>query len=124
VIQTEERRTFEQRYGTHCPFCGKSWGDPGPCGDGAEWSIRDSLKMLFAGNRSKDCAVCPRAIPMNATYCADHAPVRRGNRHAWREKHCEWCGTGYMTQKQGQRYCSLSCGNRARARAGREEQAA
>lgn len=126
TVQTEEPRTFEQRFGTHCPFCGRSWGDPRPCGDGADRTIRDSLRLLFAGSRSKDCALCARSIPAGRTYCYECAAARRGrgNRHAWREKFCGLCGAGYLTQKKEQRYCSLACGNRARARRGQEEQAA
>jgi hypothetical protein len=101
-----ELRTFEQRFGDRCPFCNRTWGDPTPCDTEPKIPIRVMLGSLFSRP--------PRPVRERKR--------QSGNRHAWIEKHCEWCAQPYQTQKKGQKFCSVSHGNMARAR--REEQAA
>jgi predicted nucleic acid-binding Zn ribbon protein len=120
MVMTLEVRTFEQRFGDHCPFCGKSWGDPNPCGDSrADWTIRDGLRMLFAGNKDKNCAICDKPIPMAATFCVDcreHRMKYQGREKSarYKERHakprvCVGCGETFMAKKTTQAACSLHC---------------
>ena len=92
-----ETRPFEARFGSRCPLCGKSWGDPSPCGDSrADRTIQQSLSLLFADRKSKNCEVCDRFIPANRTFCHDCSAARQRYRNA-QDRHrrvqsvCGWC---------------------------------
>lgn len=118
-----EVRTFEQRFGKRCPFCGEPWSSEKSCGPNKEYTIQQSLKLLFA-DRTTECLTCGRSIPNNRKHCWDCARQRelalgRDKAARYRERHqiakvCNWCGSAFNTHKGDQRYCSLSCGNRAR----------
>lgn len=120
-----EDRSFETRFGDRCPFCGRSWGDPRPCGDSrADRTIRDSLSLLFADRKSKNCEVCDRFIPSNRQFCYDCSAARQKHRNA-QDRHrramsvCEWppCSSffeGRVGKKQ--RYCSRDCSDRSRVK--------
>ena len=87
-----EVRTFEQRFGERC-FCGKSWGERGPCGDSrADWTMRDALKSHFIDRK-------PKAPP---------AP-RGGDRHRKVQSICSLCGTGWEHRADKTPTYCMSC---------------
>jgi hypothetical protein len=124
-----ETRPFEARFGSHCPFCGKSWGDPNPCGDSrADWTFKGSMRTMFAAREERECYKCHSVFQARPRefYCddckADHKrAVDREKTARYRERHkvdkvCDFCYSLFATAKKDQRFCSLSCGNKNRAR--------
>lgn len=127
---TREVRTFEQRFGEKCPFCGRNWGDPTKCDPNpADYTIRQALAAIFVREKvERDCAICGATFEVDARstrkYCGDDcrsAAVRQINRIA-QAKHrerlittrtCEFCTEEFSTHKREQRFCSLRCANRA-----------
>lgn len=120
-----ETRPFEARFGDRCPFCNRTWGDPNPCGDSrADWTIRDGLRLLFS-DRVAECVVCARQIQQGRKYCADcglsvQRVKSKEDRHKRVAGTCALpvCGKPFerRSDKKHQRFCSLRCGNRGRAR--------
>lgn len=122
-MQQLENRSFDTRFGERCPFCNTSWGDNRPCGDSrADWTIRDGLSMLFS-DRTSNCEICDRALPSNKKFCETCSQSRerernKGDRHRMIKAECLMCGGQYerRSDKNHQRYCSLSCGNKGRTK--------
>lgn len=121
-----ETRSFEARFGTHCPFCGRSWGDPRPCGDSrADWSIRDGLRLLFS-DRTSNCVVCDSQVQQGRKYCtACGLSVQRAKSRQSRHRlislgQCEVCDGPIEVRSdkkgRGQTVCGRSCAMKRRHR--------
>lgn len=122
-----ESRTFEQRFGRTCPFCGEPWSSEKRCGPRGpeDYTIRQSLKALFA-DRVSNCLICDKAMPAGRKHCYECAKPRNRaiNREAVKryrernqvEKRCVVCGSRFSTHKADQRFCTISCANRNRYR--------
>jgi len=115
-----EVRPFESRFGDRCPLCGKSWGDPSPCGDSrAERTIRDSLSLIFADRKGNNCAACQTEISVRRRYCYDcserNAKTHNaGDRHKRIQSVCQWppCSKLFTHRKdKARKFCSLKCGS-------------
>lgn len=100
TIQSAESRTFEQRFGKTCPFCGKGWGDPSRCDPiGAELQWRESNRQLFVRVEypERSCVVCLslfKPLVHNRSTCsAECATVhtrRRNNERSRRRNKAKW----------------------------------
>ena len=82
VIQSQEPRTFEQRFGTHCPFCGRSWGSAERC-DPVENNTFRKRQRRTSLAPERQCVICgalfiPSAV--NATACSRECREEKARR--------------------------------------------
>ncbi len=64
VIQSAEPRTFEQRFGKVCPFCGATWGSPTPCDPEPKMTWKDTNRALFEKPvfPERKCLICEESF--------------------------------------------------------------
>lgn len=80
MIQSEEPRTFEQRFGERCPFCNRTWGNPEPCDPQPATSNFNRRNYKRPVYPDRTCASCrrpftPRAV--NSTVCSSECAHER-----------------------------------------------
>lgn len=82
VIQSEEPRTFEQRFGTHCPFCGRGWGSAERCDPIPSNAFR-RMQRRTATFPARQCVICEAmftpAVP-NANCCSRECREEKARR--------------------------------------------
>ena len=76
VIQTEELRTFEQRFGKTCPFCGRGWGNPERCDPepGPLWKDTHRALCVRPEFPERPCTICLKSFQPrrhNTITCSD-----------------------------------------------------
>lgn len=88
-IPTFDGRTFEQRFGTHCPFCGRGWGSAERC-DPVENNGFRKRQRRTASFPERQCVICEAMftpVAVNATACSRECreeKARRRLRHVKR----------------------------------------
>lgn len=122
-LSSVDDRSFEQKFGERCPFCGRTWGDPTTCDTEPKVDIRTMLRSLFAGNH-RPAETDPQILAdrANRSRTLNTERVRRHRERNQVTLTCEWCSESFATHKREQRFCSRS--HMMRARHAREELAA
>ena len=128
VTLSVDDRTFEQKHGTRCPFCGKNWNDRTACGNvDPGWTWREQMSASFRNRSVRRTAptserVCVRCLVVyegiaGQMYCGKRC-LNQTKTQRYRDAHavtkaCAWCGDEYQGRAES-RYCSSSHANMRR----------